>query len=137
MVDCSTFWVRDMRDKFLIFMYILPNLRMCPIMIEALTPFNQTLRINMHENIARSRLLFGIAKRHIDLNKLPNSDFVHFYLRWSIICNHHDHYHQPMVVSQLKQEGRKQSPQLQKSLIQYKILSAILLSSVKYKNMNK
>ena len=38
---------------------------MCTIAIEALTPFNRTLRIKMYKNIARSGLFCRIAKRSI------------------------------------------------------------------------
>ena len=38
---------------------------MCTIVIVALTPLNGTLRVEMYENIARSRLFSRIAERSV------------------------------------------------------------------------
>ena len=45
--------------------YILSNLRMCTIVIEALTPLDRISCIKMYKNNARSRLFCRIAKRSI------------------------------------------------------------------------
>ena len=45
--------------------YILKDIRMCTIVLEALTPLNRTSHIKVYENNARSTLFCRIAKRSI------------------------------------------------------------------------